>query len=176
MRASAAAKTDNDKIVWLEYVRGKAVSKTILGQSDDELLASAKAMCERMRGGELFEEVAYSMFALGLPETYQTDMTLIFGSGAAAFCPEFLAKTGTGDDAILERLRSVAPGIAHNPDATILAQARSACPSVTRGPAAAAATVQEARRAWGHEQGYKFIFISVLNYCSSGLNNIIASK
>lgn len=174
--SSSTARTNDDKSFWLEYIRDKAVTKTILGQSDDELVSSAKGMCERMKRGELFEEVSYSMVTLGLPKQYQADMTLIFGSGTAAFCPEFLIQTGGGDEAILDRLRTVAPGIAHNPDATILAQARSACPSATAGPAQAAATVHEARRAWGNEQGYKFIFISVLNYCSSGLNNIIANK
>lgn len=175
-QASSTARTNDGTGFWLEYIREKAVTRTILGQSDGELLSSAKGMCERMKRGELFEEVSYSLVTLGLPKPYQADMTLIFGSGTAAFCPEFLVQTGGGDDAILERLRTVAPGIAHNPDATILAQARSACPSATAGPAQAAATVHEARRVWGNEQGYKFIFISVLNYCSSGLNNIISNK
>lgn len=70
----------------------------------------------------------------------------------------------------------VAPTIAKNPESAILDQARTACPSVSEGPARAAATIQEARRAWGQDQGYKFIFISVLNYCSNSLNNVVANK
>ncbi|TQJ35576.1 uncharacterized protein DUF732 [Arthrobacter sp. SLBN-122] len=133
-------------------------------------------MCDRMRDGELFEEMAINLVAAGLPATYQSDMQLVFGTGTVEFCPEFRATTGTGDDAILKRLREVAPTIAANPDSAILGQARSACPAVSKGLAGSAATVQEARRAWGQEQGYKFILISVLSYCSSQINNVIASK
>src|SRR4029453_7869735 len=103
-------------------------------------------------------------------------MQLILGTGTVQFCPEFLIDSGTGEAAILKRLRTVAPIIAHNPDSAILDQARTACPSVSEGLAGAAATIQEARRAWGHDQGYKFVFISVLNYCSIHLDNVMANK
>lgn len=175
-QTAAAAKVDTDVAAWLEHVRNKAISGTIMAQTDDELVASAKKMCGQMRDGELFEEVALNLASIGLPKPYQTDMQLIFGTGTVQFCPEFLATIGQDDEAILERLRAVAPGIAHHPDSLILSQARSACPSVSRGPAGAAQTIQEARRAWGHEQGYKFIFISVLSYCSSSIDNVLANK
>lgn len=170
------AKADTDKAAWLEYVRNKAVSGTVRAQTDDELVASAKKMCGQMRDGELFEEVALNLGNAGLPKPYQSDMSLILGTGAVQFCPDFLAISGTDDEAILKRLRSVAPAIAENPDSVILSQARSACPSVSRGPASGAQTIQEARRAWGHDQGYKFIFISVLGYCSRSILNVVANK
>lgn len=175
-QAPVAAKADTGKAAWLEHVRNRAVSGTVQGQTDDELVASAKKMCDQMRGGELFEEVAYNLVATGLPKPYQTDIQLIFGTGTVQFCPEFLIDSGTGDAATLKRLREVAPSIAHNADSAILDQARTACPSVSEGPAGAAATVAEARRAWGHDQGYKFIYISVLNYCSGSIDNVIANK
>jgi hypothetical protein len=161
---------------WLEYVRNKAVSGTVRANTDDELVASAKKMCGQMRDGELFEEVALNLANIGLPKPYQSDMQLIFGTGTAHFCPEFQAAPGTDDVSILERLRTIAPTIAENSDSAILSQARTACPSVARGPAGAAQTIQEARRAWGHEQGYKFIFISVLSYCSSSIDNVLTNK
>lgn len=129
-----------------------------------------------MRGGDLFEEVAYKLVAAGLPAPYQSDMQLVLGTGTVQFCPEFQPTSGTGDAAILQRLRVVAPTIAANPDSAILNQARSACPAVSKGLAGGAATVQEARRAWGQDQGYKFIFISVLNYCPGHINNVIENK
>lgn len=175
-QAPVAAKADNGKTAWLEHVRNRAVSGTVQGQTDDEIVASAKKMCDQMRGGELFEEVAYNLVATGLPKPYQTDIQLIFGTGTVQFCPEFLIESGTGDASTLKRLREVAPSIAHNADSAILDQARTACPSVSEGPAGAAATVAEARRAWGHDRGYKFIYISVLNYCSGSINNVIANK
>lgn len=171
-----AAKVDTGEATWLEYVRSKAVSGTVRVQTDDELVASARKMCGQMRDGELFEEVALNLANIGLPKPYQSDMQLIFGTGTVHFCPEFQAALGTDDVAILERLRTVAPTIAANDDSAILSQARTACPSVSRGPAGAAQTIQEARRAWGHEQGYKFIFISVLSYCSSSIDNVLANK
>ena len=174
-QAPVAAKADKGKAAWLEHVRNRAVSGTVQGQTDDELVASAKKMCDQMQGGELFEEVAYNLVATSLPKTYQTDIQLIFGTGTVHFCPEFLIDSGTGEAATLKRLREVAPSIAHNADSVILDQARTACLSVSRVPSAAA-TVAEARRAWGHDQGYKFIYISVLNYCSGSINNVIANK
>ena len=176
-QASVAAKADTRKAAWIEHVRNRAVSGTVLGQSDDEIVASAKKMCDQMRSGELFEEVAYNLVAIGLPKPYQTDMQLIFGTGTVQFCPEFLIDSGTGDvAAALKRLRAVAPSIAHNADSAILDQARTACPSVSEGPAGAAATVAEARRAWGQDQGYKFIYIAVLNFCSGSIDDVIANK
>ena len=175
-QAPVAVKADTGKAAWLEHVRNRAVSGTVQSQTDDEVVASAKKMCDQMRGGELFEEVAYNLVATGLPKAYQTDIQLIFGTGTVQFCPEFLIDSGTGDAATLKRLREVAPSIAHNADSAILGQARTACPSVSEGPAGAASTVAEARRAWGHDQGYKFIYISVLNYCSGSINNVIANK
>ncbi|MDP9883115.1 hypothetical protein J2W21_000605 [Sinomonas atrocyanea] len=145
-------------------------------ETDDEVISTAKKMCDRMKDGELFEEVAYDIAAKGLPKAYQSDLQLIFGTGTVEFCPEFMADSSTGDDAILDRLRTVAPTIAGNPDSAILSQARSACPAVSKGPAGGAATVQEARRAWGRDQGYKFIFMSVLSYCSTYLNNVVVNK
>lgn len=136
-QAAVAAKADTRKAAWIEHVRNRAVSGTILGQSDDEIVASAKKMCDQMRGGELFEEVAYNLVATGLSKPYQTDMQLIFGTATVQFCPEFLIDSGTGNDtAALKRLRTVAPSIAHNGDSAILDQARTACPSVSEGPAA----------------------------------------
>ncbi len=176
-QAPVASKADTRNAAWLEHVRNRAVSGTVQGQTDEEIVASAKKMCDQMRGGELFEEVAYNLVVTGLPKPYQTDMQLIFGTGTVQFCPEFLIDSGSGDDAAaLKRLREVAPSIAHNADSAILDQARTACPSVSEGPAGAAATVAEARRAWGHDQGYKFIYISVLNFCSGSINNVIANK
>lgn len=175
-QAPIAAKADTGHADWIEYVRNRAVSGTVRGQTDDELVASAKKMCDQMRGGELFEEAAINLVATGLPEPYLTDMQLILGTGTAAFCPEFLAGSGTDDAAILQRLRTVAPTIARNPDAGILDQARTACPSISEGPAGAAATIAEARRAWGHDQGYKFIFISARYYCPTQLDNVMANK
>lgn len=174
-QAPVAAKADTGKVAWLKHVRSRAVSGTVQGQTDDELVASAKKMCDQMQGGELFEEVAYNLVATGLPKPYQTDIQLIFGTGTVHFCPEFLIDSGTGEAATLKRLREVAPSIAHNADSVILDQARTACPPVSHGPGAAA-TVAEARRAWGHDQGYKFIYISVLNFCSGSINNVIANK
>jgi hypothetical protein len=153
------------------------VSGTVLGQTNEEIVASAKKMCDQMRDGDLFEEVAYSLVFTGLPQPYQKDMQLIFGTGTAQFCPEFLSDWEIGEDtAALKRLREVAPGIAHHADSAILDQARTACPSVSEGRAGAAATVAEARRAWGNDQGYKFIYISVLNFCSGSIDNVIANK
>lgn len=175
-QAPIAAKADTGHADWIEYVRDRAVSGSVRGQTDDELVASAQKMCDQMRGGDLFEEAAINLVATGLPKPYQTDMQLILGTGTAAFCPEFLAGSGTDDAAILQRLRTVAPTIAHNPDAGILEQARTACPSISEGPAGAAATIAEARRAWGHDQGYKFIFISARYYCPTQMENVIAKK
>lgn len=174
-QAPIAAKADTGHADWIEYVRNRAVSGSVRGQTDDELMASAKKMCDQMRGGDLFEEAAINLGA-GLPKPYETDMQLILGTGTAEFCPEFLAGSGTDDAAILQRLRTVAPAIAHNPDAAILEQARTACPPISEGPAGAAATIAEARRAWGHDQGYKFIFISARYYCPTQMENVIAKK
>lgn len=175
-QAPIAAKAETGHADWIEYVRNRLVSGSVRGQTDDELVASAKKICGQMQAGDLFEEAAINLVATGLPKPYQADMQLILGTGTAAFCPEFLAGSGTDDAAILQRLRTVAPSIAHNPDAVILEQSRTVCPSISEGPAGAAATIAEARRAWGHDQGYKFIFISARFYCPAQMEKIIAKK
>lgn len=172
---SATAALTGDAL-WVDYVRQHTVSATVMGETDEELISSAKKTCDQLRDGELFEEAAYKLVSAGLPKTYQDDMSVILGTGTAKFCFEFVPNSGTGDNVVLERLRAVAPIIAGNPDDAILSQARSACPAVAKGLAGGAATVQEARRAWGHDQGYKFIVIAVFNYCPTYLNNVIENK
>ena len=170
-----ASNKDKELETWLEYVRDKTVSFT--DKSDKELVSIATGLCNRMRTGELYEEVAYDITSAGYSKRYTSDMSLVFGTGMVDFCPEFeFPNLESGDAATLTRLREVAPSIAHNSDSAILSQARDACPAVSRGPNGGAATVQEARRAWGLDQGYKFIFISVLHNCGQYLDNVIASK
>src|SRR5688572_30293852 len=46
-QATVAAKADTRKAAWLEHVRNRAVSGTVLGQTDDEIVASAKKLCDQ---------------------------------------------------------------------------------------------------------------------------------
>ena len=174
-QTAAASNKDKELATWLEYVRDKTISFT--DKSDEELTSIASGLCNRMRNGELYEEVAYDITSASYSKRYTSDMSLVFGTGIVDFCPEFdFPDLENGDAATLTRLREVAPSIAHNSDSAILSQARDACPAVSRGLAGGAATVQEARRAWGHDQGYRFIFISLLHNCGQYLNNVVASK
>lgn len=173
---AASESLDPETAAWVEYVRNRAT--TLGSKTDADLVATAEGTCDELAGGKMFEEAVQDVIGKGLPKTVKDDQLLLLGTGIANFCPEYQVKsTGDSNADFLIRIREMAPSIAHNTDEAILAQARSICPNASEGPAGGAKVVSVSREAWGHDEGYRFAFLAVTQFCSTqALNNVAVNK